>query len=943
MSEATQVGFVVQCEVPGSRVVITSGNQEPVPIPFNVTRRTRPGEPGPARIEAHIMPQDGSALPQASWQGWLSLEGEREQAFDDDGFRSYTVWVRLPAEGLAPLGEYRFTLRVLGVDDPDEQFAETDEVIIEVKGREPKALPYVIMVLIALLIVAGAAIGGVLYLMNRATLAVDLSPPTEAVAGQAAPYTLSVRNTRPMTLTHVSLHYTPPLGVLDVTAQVDGSSYRRCVKQEAEVECELGPLAGHQSAIVRLQIVPGPGTETITHTEVMTLTYLESRLKTRPVRPPRGKETTTVITPTGLTVVSFPSVGRAVVDEVVTVEFVAWDSTSPPTATLSAAASVTPTQLLTATRASKGALLVYELPQGWRYAHDPPADGCIYDGYFGLRCPLGALDPRRPDRVSLDLVPSQVTVQPAVHTAYAIDGQGRQSSTQLIVPVAETDLYFDGQDDYAELGYQGTPEALTVELWVHPYSVDDGQALIGVHDPEGANLLLIGYYEGGLHVNLRDTRTTIAGAQRTTRHHLAVVVNPVGGARSEISVFVDGKLQARPAVVDAVLDPNLKTRNWVLGQDWDRGPSGPLTSDLFSGRLGGVRLWAEARTPGAILDGMNRTLSADEIRASKTLIGDWPLVPAPNAETPRLVDRVSQVRGGTDRSGERCGASWQALPPHFGLTLQFDGVDDVAHVPELILAAGQTAQARGPLERTAVSLAAWVYVDELPSSAQWIVGHVSSQPGLEERAVGQTAAVPRWGALIVDRRGYPAVVARQGGREVWVELPDRKPIPVRQWVHYTGIITYSADAPPVLALYRDGLDVRNDTLPQSDRVGLNVRGCLPGVYVGGLCPEARAFYRGRVDDIRIWERALPADEVGRWRTRPGEFYDEVAYWPLNDGPGRQDAPGTCTLDQSCNVRVSTPGTADGSNDRYHLPVWGPAWVEADFGVANLQRGHGGQQ
>jgi uncharacterized repeat protein (TIGR01451 family) len=724
MSEAIPIGFEVHCEAPGNRVVITSDNQEPVPIPFNVTRHTYAGVPGPARIEAQIVPLEDLALPAEGWEGWLSLEGEREGAFDEAGFRNFTVQVRLPAEGLAPLGEYRFALRVLGVDDPDEQFVESNPVTITVKGRKPKPFAYLVIVLAALLIVAGAVVGGVFYLLSKSTLTAELEVPTEAVVGQTAAYTLTVRNTRAMTLTNVNLHYTPPSGVLDATADVPGAAYRRCEKREGEIQCGLGALGRQERVTVTLSVVPAPGAGVITNTDVMTLTYYGSRLKEESVQPHKGAEATQVISATRVSAVLVPSVGHAAVDEVVTLQAKVWDQRTKP---------VTPTARLPISYS-----LIYELPPGWRYDHGPPAN-CTYRTYFEIQCPLEILDPIQPGIVSINLVPSQMTVEDALHTVRVVEQTAQTSATtstvtaSLALPVSETDLYFDGQDDYAELGYEGTPESLTVEMWVHPYSTDDGQAFIGAHARDGANLLLIGYYEGGLHVNLRDTRTTITGrdVRRTERHHLAVTVKKVGKA-SEIGVFIDGELQAMPAVVEETLDKTMQTRKWVLGQDWDRGPSGPLTSDFFFGRLSDVSLWSQVRSPGDILDDMHRTLSGDEIRQAETLIGYWPLVPDPNAETTRLVDRVSQYNTTIpDRSGERHGASWRTLPPRSGLTLQFDGVNDVAQVPDLVLPTGDSARDAPGAGPYAVTFAAWVYVDELPSTAQWIVGQVGA-PG--ERA-----------------------------------------------------------------------------------------------------------------------------------------------------------------------------------------------------------------
>jgi hypothetical protein len=189
-----------------------------------------------------------------------------------------------------------------------------------------------------------------------------------------------------------------------------------------------------------------------------------------------------------------------------------------------------------------------------------------------------------------------------------------------------------------------------------------------------------------------------------------------------------------------------------------------------------------------------------------------------------------------------------------------------------------------------------------------------------------------WGGLVVDRRGHVAVAARLGAAGEWVELPDHNPVPTGRWVHYAGVIRYAEGASPALRLYRDGVEVAYGDGETPDRDPLDMRpvachsdsGDVPGdggeVYVGGLCAAAPQYvFRGRIDEVRIWERALEAGEVQRWRVRPGEFYDEAAYWPLDDGPGRRIAGRGCTLDQSCNR----------AGDGYPLWVSGPAWVEAE--------------
>ncbi|MBP6471136.1 MAG: hypothetical protein KA773_11905, partial [Chloroflexi bacterium] len=307
-----------------------------------------------------------------------------------------------------------------------------------------------------------------------------------------------------------------------------------------------------------------------------------------------------------------------------------------------------------------------------------------------------------------------------------VDETGHEAAqTSAQTPVVETALLFNGLTDYAELGVTGAPESLTVEMWIHPYATDDGQNFIGLHELDGRNVLLIGYYEDGLHVNLRDTRATIKGIQNTRRQHLAVVIKKIGSSLSEIAVFINGQQQGDPVQVNQALDSSLPTRPWVLGMDWDTSANGPVASDFYYGRLSDVLLWREARAAGVIQDDMNYRLTPTDLQQEKTLIGYWPLEPDPNRETKVLVDRLSTLLADNSQAqtqnGRRYGASWQISPPRFGTTLQFDGINDEASVADMAL----PTQPLAPGQSYAMTFAAWVYVTDIPTEEQWLVGQAA--------------------------------------------------------------------------------------------------------------------------------------------------------------------------------------------------------------------------
>ena len=731
MSDEKTIGFFINSEIPGNTLSITSDNSDTVRIPFNITRQAN----GPARIDAQIIPIQGplsdvtgQPLPPARWSRWLSLAGDREQAFADTGFRNVTVNVNLPDEETVQLGDYQFRLRILGVDNPDEQFDESDVFTIRITGKEPRPGVFVATTLILLILLVALIVGGVLYYLSQVTLAVNIDAPDTVTIGEAAPYIITIRNTRSTTVTNVLLEYRLPDSLLDATATVPGSTFRRCEEGEEVIWCNLGSLGAQQTTTVTLRAIPAPGVTTITNTQVITVTSTERR-------PSVGRPSVaeTAVSPgSGISVVVDASTGLVAVDEPFTVNILAWDNTISPTVALDSLDTttlITDTSVLTRTQPHTYTV-IYRLPQGMRYVNSPPSKACAYQTYFEIACHLNQFENAdgviQVEKVSFDLVPTEVGDKVPLHSISLVDETGREAAqTSAQTPVVETALLFNGLTDYAELGVTGAPESLTVEMWIHPYATDDGQNFIGLHELDGRNVLLIGYYEDGLHVNLRDTRATIKGIQSTQRQHLAVVIKKIGSSLSEITVFINGQQQGEPAQVNQALDSSLPTRPWVLGTDWDTSANGPVASDFYYGRLSDVLLWREARAAGAIQDDMNYRLTPTALQQEKTLIGYWPLEPDPNRETKVLVDRLSTMLAedsqANTQNGRRYGASWQISPPRFGTTLQFDGINDEAAVADMTL----PTQPLAPGESYAMTFAAWVYVSDIPTEEQWLVGQAA--------------------------------------------------------------------------------------------------------------------------------------------------------------------------------------------------------------------------
>jgi hypothetical protein len=199
-----------------------------------------------------------------------------------------------------------------------------------------------------------------------------------------------------------------------------------------------------------------------------------------------------------------------------------------------------------------------------------------------------------------------------VAASYSLDGGGRwltatatgDTLTQNLALGAA--LAFDGQDDWVETADFDIENDFTISFWTNPYTTTDGQAFIGKHNSIGSNLVVFVFYDGGYHLNIRDTGYT-GGTKTTGWQHLAVVGDEDGGT-THVTVYRNGEVLWQHDF-SAVVGDVSGGRAWAIGQEWDV-PS--LQSDFFDGSIDEVRIWNVARTQMEIKADMYRELEGDE-------------------------------------------------------------------------------------------------------------------------------------------------------------------------------------------------------------------------------------------------------------------------------------------------------------------------------------------
>jgi len=124
---------------------------------------------------------------------WFAIDGEQERKFDPSP-ASQTVTVKLTVPADVAAGNYPFRLRVVAVNDPDNDFADGPATTAEVAAGVV-IKPSRIWLWIVLAVVLLAVIGGVLWFVLKPKPAVPVIEPTSNTsAPESVPTTAKVPN-----------------------------------------------------------------------------------------------------------------------------------------------------------------------------------------------------------------------------------------------------------------------------------------------------------------------------------------------------------------------------------------------------------------------------------------------------------------------------------------------------------------------------------------------------------------------------------------------------------------------------------------------------------------------------------------------------------------------------------------------------------------------------
>ena len=218
------------------------------------------------------------------------------------------------------------------------------------------------------------------------------------------------------------------------------------------------------------------------------------------------------------------------------------------------------------------------------------------------------------------------------------------------------------------------------------------------------------------------------------------------------------------------------------------------------------------------------------------LVGLFALAAAARAAEPGLVGYWTFDEGSGTTTGDLSGngftgtllngPQWVTGFPS-GQALEFDGVDDRVEVgnPAALQITG------------ALTLAAWVRVDSYSGNGRIVTkGGASGQRG--------------WSLNVESFNAYAFQVAGDASTTIAVNATN---IALNQWVHLAGVFDPIG---PALRLYTNGVlaVTRTSGVPASHfNSPLNV--------AIGARPVSQTFFDGRIDEVRIYNRALDAAEI----------------------------------------------------------------------------------
>jgi hypothetical protein len=363
-------------------------------------------------------------------------------------------------------------------------------------------------------------------------------------------------------------------------------------------------------------------------------------------------------------------------------------------------------------------------------------------------------------------------------------------------------------------------EEFTLEAWVRPSTAENRYAPLIVHQKTGSESQPYALYEGGWESNLPFGGIGFGTPGESYSHaseplpqnawsHVALTFD---GA--ETRIYVNGKLVDE----DAGSAPTVSEGNLEIGGATEQHPD----DQYFDGRIDEVRLY-------------NRALSEAEVQADKATPIQTP------QQGPVAAYSFDEGEGttleditGNEHEGTIEGAEWAR--GKYGDSLEFNGEEDCVTIPK-------TEDLQFSEEFT---LEAWVRPEGSAEKALPVMAMNDEEAKGEEQQIA-------W-ELFAGQSEEPKAWVRKGGASGYNGVYGEEPLPQKTWSH----IALTDDGAHI-RLYVNGVLGKEENSTNAAPLLTAAEGPLT---IGcGITNGAFSHFKGRIDEVRIYNRALASKEV----------------------------------------------------------------------------------
>ena len=405
-------------------------------------------------------------------------------------------------------------------------------------------------------------------------------------------------------------------------------------------------------------------------------------------------------------------------------------------------------------------------------------------------------------------------------------------------------LSFDGVDDFVDVDTTSndsldilSAQSLTLSAWIKTQSAVSSPVIMQRLDGTPYYRLYL-LASGKASFALRGAvggETEISSLGRKddgTWHH---VVGIRDTAQDVMKLYVDGILEANSP--DGTVGDLATVTNLVIGTH--------QATQFFDGSIDDVRVYNRALTPDEIkrlyrIGGtlhVNTQINNDSL--AKGLVGYW------SFNAPDMAAGINNVwaldRSGNVNNGRLANTSTSTVrvPGKIGQALNFDGVNDFVDV------AVSSASLQPSLP---ITVSAWVNTSNTSLDCQLVFtnnGTSNEYGGVAmELCVGGTADVD------FGDGGIPDATNRR-------TKTSTATIAANTWYHIVGVIRGATD----MSIYINGVDAGGAYSGTGGAMAYSTTASDIGSN-----DWAQSYFVGKIDDVRVYNRALTADEIKRLYT-----------------------------------------------------------------------------